>query len=109
VSLSEEDIMHIQTAVKEVITEPLRDIATSHRLAIQLIKDQMKQLEVYELQLDSMRAETSRANHRAINTETSIGINQDLVKLHKRRITELETVLEEKVTEIKDLRRQLNG
>ncbi|KAA3664182.1 MAG: hypothetical protein DWQ04_07035 [Chloroflexi bacterium] len=101
--------MCIQAVVKDAITEPMRDIATSHKLSVQLIRDTMTQLEACKLQLDVMRIETSRANHKAINTETSIGINRDLVKLHAKRVAELEAMLEEKQAEIKDLRFRLNG
>jgi len=108
VPLTEKDIMQIQQAMKVVIAEPLRDIATSHQLATQLIKDTMVQLEACKLHLDEMRIESSRANHKAINTETSIGINRDLARLYKKRIGELEVMLEEKHVEIKDLRRRVN-
>lgn len=108
-SLTEEDVNMIVTAITPIITEPLRDVATSHQLAIQMVKDALSQLEECKTRLDAMKTEMSRATHHEVDAETSIGIHKDLAEIYKKRAADLEVRLEEKQAEIVKLRLLLNG
>ena len=108
-SLTKEDIVMIAEALKPVIAEPLKDVATSHQLAVQLVKDVMAQLKECRLEVDASRLERTRLEHRLIDADTSIGIYRDLSEIYKKRAADLEIALEEKQAEINNLRQGLTG